>query len=144
MKLAKCILLGVFGLALQGTAVAQIYESIDAEGVPDFSDTPTTGAQVVDLPQTNVADAPPEVPEATESEAPPPAAATAGDNGGEIIGEPSYDVYGGDYDDDDVRARRRVDEDRVENALPGDNRPGIGAPGVGIEPHPVEGGADRR
>jgi len=145
MNLAKYIFLGVVGLALQGTAVAQIYESTDAEGVPDFSDTPTSGAEVVDLPETNVVDAPPDVPEAAQSEAPPPAPAAAGNSGGEI-GEPSYNVYGGDYDedDDDVRARRRVDEDRVDKALPGDNGPGVGAPDVGIEPHRVEGEAGRQ
>jgi len=148
MKLGKHILLGVFGLALQGTAVAQIYESTDAEGVPEFSDTPTAGSEVVDLQKTNVADEPPEIPEAPQPEAQRPAAATATQAGGEgEIGEPSYDVYDGNYDDDDVRARRRVDEDRVDNALPGHNGPVEGEPGrqeaPAGGPH-VDGGAGGR
>jgi len=128
MKLGKQVLLGVLGLVLQGTAVAQIYESTDAEGVPEFSDTPSAGSEVVDLPETNVAEEPPGIPAAPQAEAPRPAPAPTGNSGGEI-GEPSYDVYGGDYDDDDVRARRRVEEDRVDNALPEHNGPGVGEPG---------------
>jgi hypothetical protein len=141
MKLGKQILLGVFGLALQGTAAAQIYESKDAEGVPEFSDTPSAGSEVVDLQKTNVADEPPEIPEMPQAEAQRPASPAPADNsGGEgEIGEPSYDVYGGAYNDEDVRVQRQVDEDRIDNALPGHNGPGVGAPGVGVEPHPVEG-----
>jgi Domain of unknown function (DUF4124) len=130
MKLGKQILLVVFGLVLQGTAAAQIYESTDAEGVPEFSDTPSAGSEVVDLQETNVAEEPPEIPAAPQAGAQPPAPAPTGNSGGEI-GEPSYDVYDGDYNDvdDDVRARRRVEEDRVDNALPEHNGPGVGEPG---------------
>jgi len=129
MKLGKHILLGVFGLALQGTAAAQIYESTDAEGVPEFSDTPSAGSEVVDLQKTNVADEPPDIPEAPQAEAARPAAAPAA--GPAAVGEPGYEVYDG-YNNAGVREQRRLDEDRVDNALPGKHRPEV-------EPHPAVG-----
>lgn len=46
-------------LALQGKAWAEIYETKDAEGNTEFTDSPPTeGATEIDLPQTNIADAP--------------------------------------------------------------------------------------
>jgi len=52
--LATCLL----ALALHSTAWAQIYETTDAEGNPDFTDAPATeNAEVIDLQQTNVVDA---------------------------------------------------------------------------------------
>ena len=137
MKLAKHILLGVFGLALQGAAVAQIYESTDAEGVPEFSDTPTAGAEVVDLPKTNLADEPPDIPEAPPAEAARPANAAA--VAPAAPGEPGYGVYDG-YNNADERERRRLDKDRVEA---GDHRPiveprpAVGEPGVHKGPGPA-------
>jgi hypothetical protein len=126
MTLARRILLGVFGLALQGTAIAEIYESTDAEGVPEFSDTPTAGAEVVDLQKTNVADEPPDIPKAPQEEAARPAAAApAAEN------EPGYEVYDS-YNNDDERDKRRLEEGR----LPGNGEPGVeprrevGEPGV--------------
>jgi hypothetical protein len=126
MTLARRILLGVFGLALQGTAIAEIYESTDTEGVPEFSDTPTAGAEVVDLQKTNVADEPPDIPEAPQEEAARPAAAAPA-----AEGEPGYEVYEG-YNNDDERDKRRLEEGR----LPGNREPGVephrevGEPGV--------------
>ena len=118
MNIARCVLFGTFVLALQGSASAQIYESTDAEGVPEFSDTPSTGSEVVDLQQTNIVDEPPVIPEAPQAEAARPAPAPAAEPAGEI-GEPVYDVYGGNYnDEDDPRVHRRLDKDRVDNALP--------------------------
>ena len=133
MNIARCVLFGTFVLALQGTASAQIYESTDAEGVPEFSDTPSAGSEVVDLQQTNIVDEPPAIPEAPQAEAarPAPAPAPAAEPAGEI-GEPVYDVYGGnDNDEDDPRVQRHLDKDRVENALPE------------VQPH-VEGHAEGR
>lgn len=53
---ATCLI----ALAMHSTAWAQIYETTDAEGNPDFTDTPPTeNAQVIDLQQTNVVNAPP-------------------------------------------------------------------------------------
>ncbi|MBP6700264.1 MAG: DUF4124 domain-containing protein [Halioglobus sp.] len=158
----RFIAAGLFGLALQGTASAQIYERTDAEGVPEFSDSPTQGdedtttqgAEVVDLPQTNVMDAPPEEPaEAQASQQQQEQGQqesgqdTAGDDGEQGEGVDG-DMYYGD-DADDVRAQRRIDEDRVDNALPGDPARGVGAPGVGVgapgpgvEPRPAEEGGE--
>mgnify|MGYP003667587786 FL=1 len=62
-SLSTCLM----ALALTGTAWAEIYETTDAQGNPVFSDSPgKEGAHVVDLPQTNVADAPPDIPQAPE------------------------------------------------------------------------------
>lgn len=134
MKLGKQILLGVFALALQGAAIAQIYESTDAEGVPEFSDTPSAGSDVVDLQKTNVADEPPDIPEAPPAEAARPAAATTAAPA--AVGEPGYEVYDG-YNNADEREQRRLDKDRVENGLPGDHRPAVGEPGVHKGPGPA-------
>lgn len=54
MKIPNTVLACVLGFAVHATASAQIYESTDAEGVPEFSDTPTPGAAEIELPQTNV------------------------------------------------------------------------------------------
>lgn len=142
MNTARWVLSGVLALALPGLANAQIYESEDAEGVPEFSDTPTPGAEKVELQQTNIADDPPDIPEA-----PPEAAAqsrTAAGAQGQAsgqVGEPAYDVVDPYYDNDHVREQRRIDRDRVDNALPGG---GVGNPGVGVEPPPAEGEAARQ
>jgi len=123
MNIAQSILFGTLTLALHGIVNAQIYESTDAEGVPEFSDTPSAGSEVVDLQQTNIADDPPVIPEAPQAEvarpAPAPAAAPEAESPGEV-GQPVYDVYGGNYNNDDVdpRERRHLDRDRVDNALP--------------------------
>jgi hypothetical protein len=129
MKYPKLILAGVFGLVLQGTASAQIYESEDAEGVPEFSDTPTQGAEAVDLPSTNLADAPPAgsaAPQEIEQAAPVAGGPAAGSVGGPVEGANGGVYYGGD-DEDGVRAQRRLDEDRIDNALPGNPGPGVEA-----------------
>tara|TARA_R110001599_G_scaffold353231_1_gene591085 strand:- start:173121 stop:173408 length:288 start_codon:yes stop_codon:yes gene_type:complete len=93
MNRAKWVLSGTFVLALQGTTSAQIYESTDAEGVPEFSDTPSSGSEVVGLQTTNVADKPAETPEAPQAEAARAVPATANAPAVEV-GEPVYDVYG--------------------------------------------------
>ena len=121
MKTSKTVLAGIFGLAV-GTANAQIYESKDAEGVTEFSDTPSSGAEVVDLPATNVV-TPVQEPDAADQETMPAAAAegrVAGEASGEAGGEelqPGYIYYGGD-DEDDPRVQRREDAARVDNRLP--------------------------
>jgi len=43
--------------ALAAQAQTRIYKSVDAEGNPVFTDDPTSGAQTVDIPATNSADA---------------------------------------------------------------------------------------
>jgi len=47
----------VIAIALSTAAQAEIYESVDAEGNPIFTDTPTAGAEEVKLQQENIADA---------------------------------------------------------------------------------------
>jgi hypothetical protein len=124
MKLSKLLLLGIIVLALPGMASAQIYESKDAEGVPEFSDTPKAGAEVVDLQKTNVADEPPDIPVAPREEKAPAAAAAPS-----VVGEPAQEVYQGyNNNNNDENAQHRLDGDGV----PGNLRPGV-------EPHPVEG-----
>ena len=126
VKTSKTVLAGIFALAV-GTANAQIYESKDAEGVTEFSDTPSSGAEVVDLPATNVVDPvqEPQVPPAVEQQSMPAAEGrVAGEAGSEAGGEaggeelqPGYLYYGGD-DEDDPRLQRREDAARVDNRLP--------------------------
>jgi Domain of unknown function (DUF4124) len=59
----------LMALALHSTAWAEIYETTDAQGNPEFTDSPPSpGAQVITLPQTNIADAP--APEPQEASAP--------------------------------------------------------------------------
>ncbi|MCP5130930.1 MAG: DUF4124 domain-containing protein [Pseudomonadales bacterium] len=142
MKFSKLILVAGCGLLLQSAAWAQIYESEDAQGVPDFSDTPSQGAEVVDLPATNLMEAPPAEAVAQPDPEPEPypaegGAAPAGSEQQEDGGDTMY--YGG-ADEDDPRARRREDMDRIDNALPGENEPGIAEPGhlPAAEPRAVE------
>ena len=133
MKVSKLILLAAIGLVLPGLSSAQIYESKDAEGVPEFSDTPKAGAEVVDLQKTNVADEPPDIPVAPREEAAPAAAAAPG-----VVGEPAQEVYQGYNNNNDENARHRLDGDGV----PGGLRPGVephpagGKPGPHVAPHP--------
>ena len=68
MNLLSTMLLG-FALACASIAAdAQVYESRDAQGNPVFSDTPSPGAEVVELPESNLAD-PVDVPAAAGQEA---------------------------------------------------------------------------
>lgn len=127
MKTSKTILACIFGLAV-GAANAQIYESKDAEGVTEFSDTPSSGAEVVNLPATNVV-TPVQVDEAPPAEQGAMPAAreerqVAGDAGGEAgdeVGgeeEPPGYIYYGDDDEDNPRLQRREDAARIDNSLP--------------------------
>ena len=126
MTFSKLILVGVAGLALHGPVSAQIYESEDAEGVPEFSDTPTAGSHTVDLPETNLAEPPPaqEAPRAPDHPAAPAGDATAGAPGA------AEGVYGGVYygGDDEARVRRGIDEDRIHDAVQQHPESGLVAP----------------
>ncbi len=139
MQCLKLILASVFTLLLQGTVSAQIYESEDARGVPEFSDTPTPGAELVDLPSTNIAEPPPEgqvtVPTIQEPSKQGGEAA-AGNKQAEGASVDTY--YGGDGEDENVRARRRLEEDRIDNTLPGNRAPGVGEASPEIEPRAAE------
>ena len=56
MKISITSLACVIAMALSTAAQAEIYESVDAEGNPIFTDTPTAGAEKVQLQQENIAD----------------------------------------------------------------------------------------
>jgi hypothetical protein len=57
----------LLALALHSTAWAEIYESTDAEGNPEFSDSPMApDSQEVQLQQTNIIEAPQPEPEAPD------------------------------------------------------------------------------
>lgn len=75
MKFSITSLACVFALALCGAAQAEIYESVDAEGNPVFTDTPTANAEEVKLQQENIADSVKVPPQPTPEQAatPPPA-----------------------------------------------------------------------
>jgi len=149
ISISRLIATGLFGLVLQGAANAQIYGSEDTQGVPEFSDTPTQGAEVVDQPATNLATPPEEQPAAPgQTQSAPPQASPAGAGGGQEEGVDGDAYYGGD-DVDNPREQRRIDEDRIDNALPGNPGPGVeprpegeeaGAVGEPREAHPAEGG----
>jgi hypothetical protein len=64
-------------LVLSAAVQAEIYESTDSQGNPVFTDTPTPGAEKVDLPQGNIADSvdmPPPASKAVASPSQPPSA----------------------------------------------------------------------
>jgi hypothetical protein len=61
IRVLACIVV----LGLSGSALAEIYETKDADGNMVFTDTPTSNADKVDLPETNVADAVKEMPHPT-------------------------------------------------------------------------------
>lgn len=122
MNVAKTILACSLGLALSGAVGAQIYENTDAEGVPEFSDTPTPGAEKVDLQQTNVATPVEErAPQAAPEQRPVP---EARGNGGETVREQGseedgYRYYGGNNDNElGPREQRRETADRIKDGAP--------------------------
>ena len=65
MKVSMTALACIIAICLSNIAMAEIYESKDAQGNTVFTDTPTGSAEKVDLPETNVADAVKETPRAT-------------------------------------------------------------------------------
>ena len=64
----------VIAMALSTAAQAEIYESVDAEGNPIFTDTPTAGAEEVELKRGNIADSVKVPPQPQPQPAPEPAA----------------------------------------------------------------------
>jgi len=60
-----------FLLATSNTALAQVYQSTDAEGNTVFSDTRTPNSQEIEIPETNVGDSV-EVPEPKPKPEPEP------------------------------------------------------------------------
>ena len=70
MKYSITCLTCMLMVAWSAISQAEIYQSKDAEGNPVFTDTPSDGAQKVDLPQENIADAVEGAPEAKSTAAP--------------------------------------------------------------------------
>jgi hypothetical protein len=69
MKFSITSLTCILVLALSAIVRAEIYQSKDADGNPVFTDTPSAGAEKVDLPQENIADAVEVPPEAEAAKA---------------------------------------------------------------------------
>lgn len=64
MRLLRACAICLAAAALHNSAWAEIYETTDARGNPEFSDTPSgPNAEVIDLQQTNIIDAPPAEPQ---------------------------------------------------------------------------------
>lgn len=127
MTYSRLLVGGLLALLVQVPVNAQVYESEDAEGVPEFSDSPTPGAEVVDIPSTNLMSPPEAEAEAVPAPSAPQQAESApgGDDPGAGEGQAVY--YGGG-DDEDVRVQRREDAERVEDVIPGNvDRGGMGA-----------------
>ena len=122
MRYLKTFTTCLVAMALHSTAWAQIYETTDAQGNPDFTDSPPDAdATVVDLPQTNVIDAPPpeqqqeSQPQTVESGPPP-----AQENNTVIINDSDNDGYDdGVYGDDLARQRELDGMDRVAPGVVG-------------------------
>jgi hypothetical protein len=135
MNISKQVVAGLIGLVFAGTAAAQIYESVDAEGNKVFTDEPVIGAEVVNLPETNTADAPTDIPEPSAAEPAQPAMSGPGNPGVQSDAGGDSDVYDDAYGDgygegEDWRARKAEaihHTNRVDGA--GAGVPGAGAPG---------------
>ena len=78
MKVSMNALACIIAIGLSNIAVAEIYETKDAQGNTVFTDTPTGSAQKVDLPETNVADAVKETPHPTPQASAKPTSGAAG------------------------------------------------------------------
>ncbi|HEY6130939.1 MAG TPA: DUF4124 domain-containing protein, partial [Halioglobus sp.] len=125
MQMSKLLLPCIIGVALGGTASAEIYQTKDAQGNTVYSDTPSQGAEAIKLPKTNSADPVVEIsrPEPTEAapEKPRPAktaktAKTAESDHPYDENDDDYLIYGGsdDYDADDQAAREERREELNE------------------------------
>ena len=86
-------------LGLNYPISAQVYKSTDADGNTVFSDTPTAGSQVIQIPPTNVGD-PVKLPEPAPVTEPEPRVVVE-----EAPPEIEGDIDG--IDDDDSRYRKR-------------------------------------
>ncbi len=107
MKVSQTILACAMTLAFSQAALAEIYESKDAEGNTVFTDTPATEeAKPVELAPTNIAEPPEEMPKPAEAPAAAPAPqAPAPAEGGDVV------IIGGN-DELDERVERRIIEQR--------------------------------
>lgn len=120
MRFLKALSTCLVALALHSTAWAEIYETTDAEGNPDFTDSPPDAdAEVINLPETNVIDAPPpEQREKSQPQAVESGPAPVQENNTVIIHDDNdNDGYDDGVYEDDL-ARRRAAE-RLAPGTPG-------------------------
>ena len=75
MKFSTTSLACIIAMSLSGITQAEIYETKDAQGNPVFTDTPTAGAQEIDLQKANIVDAVTATPQAAPNPPTLPAAA---------------------------------------------------------------------
>lgn len=116
MRYLRAFLTCLVALTLHSAAWAQIYETTDAQGNTEFTDSPADeGAKVIELQQTNLADAPqPEPQDEEQTDTVAVDQEPVEENNTVIIHDgDDYDGYG------DELARERAIE-RRELAAPGD------------------------
>jgi hypothetical protein len=117
MRYVKTFSACLITAALSGAAWAEVYETTDAEGNPEFTNSPTAAdAKVVDIPPTNVIDAPQAEPQAQaqelQAETEPEQQQPAQENNTVIIDNPNTnEVY------DEALAKQRAFE-RMDPAAP--------------------------
>ncbi len=126
MRYLKIVTACVVALAFHNTAWAQVYETTDAEGNPEFTDSPAAeGAEEVDLPETNLINPPqPESQAQSQPDTEVVEQAPVQENNTVIVhdGNDNDDYDDGVYDDELARQRAI---DRREAAEPG----AVGDPG---------------
>jgi hypothetical protein len=133
MRSATLLLLYFIGAMLGTTANAQIYESKDAQGNTVFSDRPSSGAEVIEVPPTNSADPvvetprPPPSPDAADAAATRPERDRRPASGQDLQTDDDYIYYGDDERDDVVedRIRREQRRDRDDIDRPDSDRPQV-------------------
>jgi hypothetical protein len=121
MRFLKTFSTFLVALALHGTAWAEIYETTDAQGNPDFTDSPPdAGAEVINLPETNVIDAPPPDPQQqSQPQTVESAPAPVQQNNTVIVNDGNDDDgYDDGVYDDDLARQRAID--RAGAAPPGE------------------------
>jgi len=153
VKLSSLLVSVTFGLAMAGTAHAQVYESKDAQGNTVFSDQPTAGAEVIKVPPTNSAEAVevaprPAQPARAADTGAQPAARPAPAGGAQRVQDDDYIYYGGGAVNNEEAEQRR--EEFKERREEGADKPGRESPPQ-VEPHrntpaarPAVGGGGRR
>jgi hypothetical protein len=114
IRILACIIL----LGVSGSALAEIYETKDADGNTVFTDTPTSAAEKVVLPDTNVADAVQEVPHSAAEAAaiPKPAAGQTTAQGDEVV----------IHDNRNERLEQELAEERPHEVLNTEKRHEVG------------------
>ena len=121
MKVSMNALACIIAIGLSNIAVAEIYETKDAQGNTVFTDTPTGSAQKVDLPETNVADAVKEAPHPT-----PQARAKPTPGTGQATGQATDGDVTVIHDNRNERLERELAEQRPHEVLKAEKRHEVG------------------